>query len=163
MRGWALVLVAGCGGGGGASVSACEDAVTKVEMNCTNPSEVCVYEASKDLCTTGRTAFVQAVYECLAAAKCNDPGVPGVASDCVDAAIDKYAVDEDRTYGQFECACNSSLKGCDHGLPYFALEEVMLLTPHDVSEFADCSNAMGCDSEQTCATQGTLEPLATCH
>jgi hypothetical protein len=151
----------------GADIAACEAVVDQVRQACvgTDPSSdrICEYDALRPLCSSGRTAFVTAMFNCLLLDSCQSPGDPSDASTCAQNLIAMSATDADKQAGAFFCGCETTPEeGCASSLPYETLGYYMLLQPADLATATQCLMTSGCTAT-TCDAGDPLSGLAACH
>jgi hypothetical protein len=81
-------LDAGAGGAGADEVAACEASVDAVYAACDaeqpGAPRLCLYEAYRPLCKTGRTDVVKAIFDCLKLDACQTPSDPSDAGSTDD-------------------------------------------------------------------------------
>jgi hypothetical protein len=165
------------GGVGKASVSAggstaieasCQASLDSVKVACTaeDPSaaRLCLYEALRPLCSSGRTPFVQAIFDCLTADACQTPSDPSDASACVEAAVHRSATAADHALGHQLCECegDSPEPNCAADEPSESLVNLMLLAPADASAFSDCLATNGCAAQESCLSGTALARANAC-
>ncbi len=152
---------------GTSNVQACEAAIDAVRAACvaedpTHP-RICLYDALRPLCTTGRTDYVQAVFECLQMDACQTPSDPSGARTCVEALIASRATATDRAFGAAICGCSASPEpNCDLDLPSYTLGTTMMMREADVEAARACTMTMGCAMTMACVQASPLAPVFSC-
>jgi hypothetical protein len=142
---------AGAAGASDADVAACEAAVDAVYAACQvedpGAPRLCLYEAEKPFCRTGRTAVVKAIFDCLKLDACQTPSDPSEATDCVANVVQTLATADDHAAGAAICACAGSSQSPDCGTNDLAmmLPDAMLLSKSDESAFTTCLG-VACDA-----------------
>ncbi len=149
-----------------AAVTECESVVDQVRAACAaeepDAGRLCLYDATRPLCATGRTAFVSGLFHCLLLDACQTPSDPSGAGECEAQLIASSATSEDRALGAALCGCDGpQAEGCDAGLPAGAMGNLMIMKPADVLTLANCITATGCSGDGGgCAAD--LPPLFSC-
>jgi len=146
-----------------ADVAACQASVDTVRAACvaedpTN-SRLCIYDALRPLCQTGRTAFVKALFDCLQMDACQSPSDPSGATDCVQAAIHAAATDHDHTLGMAVCACGSE-PNCATNEPAYSLAYLLMLNDPDVVTLTSCASGASCPIPNSCMPSALAPALA---
>jgi len=146
-------------------VAACEASVDAVHAACNEEEpgapRLCVYEAYRPLCKTGRTAVVKAIFDCLKLDACQTPGDPSDAGDCVSNVVHTLANADDRAAAAAICACGDVGSVNCSTAPLDALApDVMLLSASDENAFTKCIGS-GCDA-QSCFDASPLGAADAC-
>ncbi len=135
---------AGAGGASDAEVAACEASVDAVHAACDaeepGAPRLCVYDAYRPFCATGRTAIVKAIFDCLKLDACQTPGDPSDAGDCVHNVVLTMATAGDRALAAAVCTCNPEAADCSAN-PLDALADgpdAMLLAKTDENAVTTC-------------------------
>lgn len=150
-------------------VAACQASVDAVRAACVaeDPASarLCLYDALRPVCATGRTAFVKAVFDCLAADACQSPSDAGLARSCVEAAIHAAATDGDRAAGAAVCACEAASPepNCATSEPSYSLANLIMAPSSEVARFTTCMSSSPCAEQEACAEMVvTLVPEFAC-
>lgn len=146
-------------------VAGCQKSVDEVRAACVaeDPTEprLCIYDALRPLCATGRTAFVKAVFDCLHADACQTPSDPSGATACVQAAIHAQATANDHALGAALCACDAE-PNCSANEPAYSLANLMMLPDADIPSVTSCAMAAGCPVPESCFSSTLLGPAIAC-
>ena len=148
-----------------AAVAECESTVDAVHAACAaeepDAARLCVYDALRPLCRSGRTAFVSGLFHCLLLDACQTPSDPSGARECEAQLATSSATPEDRALGAVLCACGVTYDGCDAGFPIAWLSNFMVLTVADVASLATCLSSAGCDAG-SCVTDSPIVWFTQC-
>ncbi len=148
----------------------CEADVDAVRAACaaaqpTSP-RLCIYDAIRPLCSTGRASFISAMFACLSSQACQTPADPGTATDCVRALIASQVTPIDTVLGFLACVCDDSdtpQPGCGSWQPQFTLATTMLMSLSEVGALAGCIDTLGCGSVNDCVSLTSTAPILACH
>ncbi len=159
---------AGSSAAGDGGVTACQASVDNERtVECTGTARQCIYAALRPFCATARTAYITAVFDCLAkydGNACPSPSDPSNAQACIDQAMATYATSQDRSTGAVICGCEgaSPETGCDAGLPQTLMATLMVMNPSDVAAYASCIQSQGCSQVNGCINQTPLAQANAC-
>jgi hypothetical protein len=168
-----VLLAAACGtrGPSSSAVADCEASVDAVKAACVaedpTSNRLCLYDALRPLCASGRTDYVKAVFDCLKLDGCQSPSDPSGAGTCVDDLVTSTATSADKALGAAICACEgtSPEPGCSSDLPQYSLATTMVLNESDVQALTTCiTGSATCDQTaiNTCANASPLQPANGC-
>jgi hypothetical protein len=148
-------------------VAACEASVDAVYAACNDEApgapRLCVYEAYRPFCKTGRTAVVKAIFDCLKLDACQTPGDPSAASDCVSNVVHTLANADDKAAAAAICGCGNvgSVDCAQSPLDALTLApDLMLLPKSDEDAFTKCIGS-GCNG-QSCLDASPLGAADSC-
>lgn len=158
---------AGTGAGGApvdSSVVACRASVDAARVKCSatlaDSAVLCVYDAYRSFCDTGRPVVVKAVFDCLLSEDCALPSDPEDATACVTNVVHTQATPDDHAAGAALCACGFSTgeAACAEMETGEALPDIMLVSDEDERAFTACLGS-GCALDD-CTN---ASPLATAN
>jgi hypothetical protein len=150
------------------TATGCEADVDAVRATCataqpTSP-RLCVYDAIRPLCGTGRASFIRAMFSCLAASvPCATPVDPSSedAIACVRSTVVSHLTDTDWVLGETACDCDDSQDGCEYDIPYTTLATAMMMGLTDVANLEECVDA-DCDELNNCINASPLSGVFAC-
>ena len=155
----------GAGAPAEADVVACEASVDAVHAACDaeqpGAPRLCVYDAYRPFCKTGRTAVVKAIFDCLKLDACQTPGDPSNAGDCMSNVVHTQATAADHGVAAAVCTCglNGSVDCSTDELSAIG-PDVMMLDESDENAFTTCLST-ACDIDG-CWNASPLGPANAC-